>query len=254
VKEFTEEEAIFNTQAPHQATQRTKKHAKQLDRRIRSIFIAKRCEVEGCDKRDEDVKGCSRCGCVFYCCREHRLQDWPRHKLECKKLANYTQLLRKDFSTPEELKRYPIGCYPFESTNKEVGVVCGAKADETKLGYTPCCNVPICDNEREHCMHSHMHYTKCFQHFEEEHEGFDWRECERCNALENGVRPVSTTNAFNLTPALEKNLPQGSFITKPCENPCCKQRILPGHDSSTYKLLSTGAYANVCSDCSATTC
>ena len=34
------------------------------------------------------MKGCSRCGETFYCCREHQLLDWPSHKLTCTALAH----------------------------------------------------------------------------------------------------------------------------------------------------------------------
>ena len=34
------------------------------------------------------MKGCSRCGVTFYCCREHQLLDWPSHKLACTALAH----------------------------------------------------------------------------------------------------------------------------------------------------------------------
>jgi hypothetical protein len=133
-------------------------------------------------------------------------------------------LHRRPFSTPNELKKYPIGCFPLENPpaegSKEMRCfVCHATAEEVNLGYTPCCNVPVCDNEFEYefCsysrdLRSHMHYTVCHEHSEEGHGGPDWRECDRCN-LKSLQRPFKTTNNFNVTPTLEKYIPQGSFIT-----------------------------------------
>lgn len=34
---------------------------------------------------------CARCKAVWYCCAEHQQRDWPSHKVDCKKLAAYTQ-------------------------------------------------------------------------------------------------------------------------------------------------------------------
>ena len=44
-----------------------------------------KCEL--CDSF-EDLKTCSGCRLVFYCCREHQIQDWKKHKQNCKKNAS----------------------------------------------------------------------------------------------------------------------------------------------------------------------
>jgi MYND finger len=40
----------------------------------------------------EKLMKCSRCKCVWYCSRQHQLDDWPKHKKICASLAAY----RKD--------------------------------------------------------------------------------------------------------------------------------------------------------------
>lgn len=39
-----------------------------------------RCVV--CDSK-ENLKRCTRCKGVVYCCRQHQIQDWPSHKVAC---------------------------------------------------------------------------------------------------------------------------------------------------------------------------
>jgi len=76
--EFAEEEHIFNHMASpentNRTTQRKERHTKKLEKKKASIFIPKRCEVEGCTKRGEDVRTCSRCQCAYYCGKDQQQQ------------------------------------------------------------------------------------------------------------------------------------------------------------------------------------
>ncbi|XP_038066578.1 egl nine homolog 1-like [Patiria miniata] len=40
-----------------------------------------------CCKSTENLKTCSKCKSVFYCSREHQLQDWKKHRRYCKKIS-----------------------------------------------------------------------------------------------------------------------------------------------------------------------
>ena len=45
------------------------------------------CALVGCSAREVHVaqfKKCGGCLQAFYCCREHQVADWPRHKAACK--------------------------------------------------------------------------------------------------------------------------------------------------------------------------
>lgn len=239
-EEFSKEESIFNSVDPRQSTKRVERHEKKLKKKQKRVFIPLRCECPGCDKHGDDMKKCSRCRAVSYCGREHQTKDFSRHKLECKYLSKRNDLEFKHFSTPKELEAFPLGSSP-KVANETRCCVCHCHAEEVNLGRTSCCNLPTCDNaheyeinsySRDHCMRSHMMYTKCYDHHEQGHEG-DWRECTICNTMNhNNVRPFSTTNGFNYSPTLEENLHRGSFLTEPCSG--CDNRILPGHDGSTY--------------------
>lgn len=244
-EDFVEEERILNgfMNVMQQPTHRTERHEQRLHKKLRSIWIPKRCEVEGCDKNgDDDLRRCVRCKCVYYCCRSHQTRDWDHRKIECKFLAKkLTDVRPKAFRTEDDLKDHPIGCYPFQSVSAEKCMVCGAAATEVKLGHTPCCNIFVCDNEheyemlsesKEHCLRSHKRFTACHRHYEEKHEGKDWRECVICNEIDYAgatTQSYHSTNHFSVLPPLEKFLPVGSFLTFPCQG--CKQRVLPGHDS-----------------------
>lgn len=186
------------------------------------------------------METCDRCHAVWYCSRDHQVRDFPRHKLECKHQSKWTDLEFKTFSTPKELSTFPLGVMPQVSIESRC-FICHSSGEEVKLGRTPCCKLPVCDNEhayefnsysRNFCRCSHVMYTKCHDHFEAKHEG-DWRECTVCNIMsDRNVRAFTTTNGFNYSPTLEENLPRVSFLTMPCNG--CDNRILPGHDGSTY--------------------
>ena len=56
-------------------------NARQARRGLRS------CGLASCGAKEAHVshfKGCGACKTVFYCCREHQLEDWPAHKAACK--------------------------------------------------------------------------------------------------------------------------------------------------------------------------
>ena len=243
--EFSEEEAILSSSSEDlglKRTQRTRKSQKRLERSKGAIFVPKRCEVVGCDKKGDDARKCSGCGLVSYCSREHQKSDWARHKLDCNHLKN-SGLKRLYFTPEEELQKYPTGCFPLSNASHlddPKCFVCGATKDEVNIGYTECCGAPICDNEHEYqlmsysrdfCMRSHMRYTLCGNHFHSDHSG-DWRQCDECKTIgEEGARSWYSTNGFNLTPCLESDMPKGSFITVGCST--CDGRITPGHDAVT---------------------
>lgn len=275
-EQFATEEAIYNYSSDSKVTQRTPKQSARLEKKKsqKCFFIPLRCEVHGCSKtgRDTISMRCARCECVYYCGKDHQVQDWPRHKQECKYLKK-CGLKPRSYDTSEELEKYPIGCFPLvdtprSSSSKSSSVicfVCGATSEQADIGFTDCCNLPVCDNEHEYqlmsysrdfCKRSHRSYTACSYHHHNEHSGNDWRTCSECNEMEvhhvqgNGpdilVRPFSLTNRFNVTPALESQLPQGSFLTQPCDNPGCKNRIFPGFDALSHKPDGTV----VCGNCS----
>lgn len=258
--EFAHEEEIFNflrnNTDTYRTTQRKEKHTSKLERKKKSIFIPRRCEVKGCYKRGADVNSCAKCRCAFYCGKQHQTQDWSRHKVDCKALRNLPfEVEIHFFRQEEELKKYPLNCFPLsaEAAVKERCFICHANATEVDIRRTECCNLPVCDNSHEYemcsysrdfCYRSHDSYTACARHYHEEHKG-DWRECEECNAMDEGVaRPFRATNRFCATPCLEKFLPQGSMLTFPCDTPGCASRMLPGHSGVTY----TGG-KRVCEKC-----
>jgi len=249
-EQFAEEEAIYYNSPDDddiQPTRRTTEQQARLDKKVRQFFIPRRCEFSDCDKagRDTTLHICGRCRTAYYCSREHQTEDWTRHKVECSYIKN-SGLTAHTYVTSEELEKYPIGCFPIETPPEGTPLqcfVCGATPSEVNLDFTECCNVPVCDNEheyalmsysRDHCGRSHRKYTACGSHFAENHSG-DWRQCAECNALGPfGTRPFTLTNRFNVTPALESVLPRGSFVSQACGNNGCRNRFIPGHDSSVF--------------------
>lgn len=101
-------------------------------------------------------------------------------------------------------KTQPKKCDPQDHQSKKCGL-CGKHG---KLTKTDCCGNWICDDEdqyqlfsyaRNSCSRNHRRYTVCAVHFQEEHEGPDWRTCEECKGyfakLEDYV--WSATNEYN---------------------------------------------------------
>lgn len=254
--EFSEEEAIMNWTHPGRRTTRTERHTMKLENKKICMFVPERCEHAGCEKRGRgNVTGCSKCLCVFYCCKDHQVKDWPRHKLDCKVLRK-NGIEGKPFQRSEELKKYPLGCFPLAtSSKKEKCFICHSSSDEVDITYTECCNLPVCDNQHEYqtmsysrnfCGRSHWNYTNCLDHRENGHEG-DWRECAECNMPHHGARPFRSTNRFCITPCLERFLPQGSMFTYECDRVGCPNRILPGYSATSTTREGT----TVCSECAA---
>lgn len=257
-------QAARDRAAEESSTKRNVESQKKLVKKQGAILVPKRCEFEGCEKTGAIVtKGaCSGCRMVFYCGREHQKADWARHKKDCKHLSK-SGLRRKYFEPVKELAKYPIGCFPLPDPQQDAPLacfVCGATPDEVNIGFTECCNVPVCDNEeeyemfsfsRDHCMRSHSRYTACAFHFNEGHTSNDWRTCGQCknNFEQDGAaRSWFSTNGFCVTPGLETSLPQGSYITQPCSK--CNGRITPGHDTVSYSFSDGSAPAAQCGDCS----
>ena len=46
------------------------------------------CGLEGCSKTVESKGRCSGCKDIHYCCKEHQVKDWKRHKKECKEMRS----------------------------------------------------------------------------------------------------------------------------------------------------------------------
>jgi hypothetical protein len=229
------------------------------------MYVPRRCEYKGCDKRGygDKLKSCSRCNCSFYCGKEHQAADWGRHKLDCKFLSKLS-IESKAFTIEEELEKHPVGCFPISSSTNDVNdkcFICHSKTSEVNITYTKCCNMPVCDNSHEYvpcsysrdfCERNHNMYTACNRHDEEEHDG-DWRNCTKCNSVLDGcnynhtpVRRFQSTNRIPVTPCFERFIPQGSMIIFPCGNyPTCKNRMLPGHSSVSYHV--DKAFCDKCS-------
>ena len=173
----------------YRPTQRKERHTQKLEKKIVSIYIPRRCEYKGCDKRGygDELKSCSRCNCSFYCGKEHQVADWSRHKLDCKFISKIS-IKSKAFTFEEELEKYPVGCFPISSpsTNdndanaNDKCFICHSNTSEVDITYTSCCNIPVCDNSREYvpcsysrdfCERNHTMYTACDSHYQEEHDG-----------------------------------------------------------------------------------
>ena len=248
-EQFAEEEAILNFKSDNRPTIREERHEQRFKKKTTAIWIPKRCEVVGCDKKGDDagLRCCAACSCVWYCGKEHQSQDWKRHKVDCRTLEKMSSMLHpKPFCSSKELKKYPLGCFPitgaFDSKEKKKKkkrkcFVCHSTKKEAEIAYTKCCNLPICDNfhDNKHgsskevgfCYLNHKFFSPCWTHHKKGHEG-DWRVCVDCNELYCGTtRSFRTTNRFSATPCLEHFIPQGSMITHPCGFPACERRFIP---------------------------
>ncbi|KDO32038.1 hypothetical protein SPRG_03255 [Saprolegnia parasitica CBS 223.65] len=260
-EEFDDDDNYDDDYAPLKPTRRTPASEARLELRQSQMFVPRRCEVVGCDRAD--VKHCAKCRCVFYCGREHQLQDWPRHKIDCKHIASLG-LSGIPYNEADELRKYPIGCFPVEASDLETCFVCGAGENEVNLGTTECCGLTVCDNEHEyqmmsysrtHCMRSHNRYTTCGSHANEGHGHSDWRTCPHVDCAQQrespddeqgggGGRSWYSTNGFNSTPMLGSSIPKGSMITGKCAT--CPRRLLSGWEGVTMSRAGTQ-----CTRCSA---
>lgn len=145
-EEFAAEEAIMNPSANSNSnsniigrpTERKERHTKRLETKKVAIFIPKRCEIAGCEKRGADVKACARCACAYYCAKDHQLEDWQRHKLECKALGKMRVELQsqpKPFESSKELEKYPLGGFPLSSSSSDKCFICHSKAKEVDMSH-----------------------------------------------------------------------------------------------------------------------
>lgn len=167
------------------------------------IWIPKRCEAQGCNKR-ADLKKCVVCGCVMYCSKACQRADWPRHKQECshlKELKVWPQVYRVPADDIRCRASAIDACQPAKAAPRtDACNLCGGTEN---LETMECCGVVLCNNEhnyqlmsysRDFCARSHRRYSKCGQHFTEKekhaqcqccphHAGkleHDWRECHPC--------------------------------------------------------------------------
>jgi hypothetical protein len=46
------------------------------------------CPIEERMQLHNNLKKCSQCMAVYYCCREHQVEHWPAHKSWCRKISN----------------------------------------------------------------------------------------------------------------------------------------------------------------------
>lgn len=265
--------AVFNNMMRHvtgndvletgiKTTNRSTASKRRLQEKQSAMWIPRRCEFPGCDKTgSDDLSYCQKCRCAFYCSVEHQKAQWPTHKLECKHMAR-KGITAVHYTTEEELRKFPIGCFPLSdeacAALPEACFVCGATEEEVNLGKTRCCNMWVCDNEheyqmmsysRDHCIRSHDRYTMCSTHSQNRHHG-DWRTCTDCSGAQgsyNGSgRDWHSTNGFNITPGLTHVYPQGSSLTVKCS--ACPRRILEGHDGYSTSLTA-GGRTLLCDSC-----
>ena len=88
---------------------------------------------------------------------------------------------------------------------KERCFICGKTKNLTR---TPCCDMPICDDEDEYvmfsyarnsCYRNHDHYTLCSYHYQHKHDG-DWQKCKKCREeLDPEMYAYLGTNEYNHT-------------------------------------------------------
>lgn len=54
-------------------------------------FFANACHVCRAYGKGVELKRCSKCKSIAYCCREHQKKHWPRHKLLCRVLSEIVE-------------------------------------------------------------------------------------------------------------------------------------------------------------------
>lgn len=67
--------------------------------RERNYFYFSLCHL--CKEPKSELKKCASCRSIYYCSREHQLEDWPNHKQLCKVMAKTNKVLT-----------YQPGCSP----------------------------------------------------------------------------------------------------------------------------------------------
>jgi len=56
--------------------------------RLARVLFRKTVICEVCGMLDETkLKKCGRCKQAWYCCRQHQLEHWKEHKLDCKQMS-----------------------------------------------------------------------------------------------------------------------------------------------------------------------
>ena len=124
--------------------------------------------------------------------------------------------------------------------------ICGKSE---KLTRTPCCDMPICDDNQKYvpfsyahnsCFRNHSRYTLCSYHFGEEHEG-DWQTCKKCREdFQTEMYVYYGTNEYNHTKL--KDPPK--FEPKKCDS--CGRIIKLSEDACT--LIGDKYYCMTCRD------
>lgn len=178
----------------------------------------------------------------YFCCREHQLNAWPKHKSLCKIYAA-SKDRDKALPAPESF------CG-----------ICGLKASKQKLTSTDWCVVcassradshscgqAICDDHdkyqlysyaRTSCARNHARFTICGAHHAEEHSG-RWQDCDDCRTARTSVEDYvwRATNHFNF---LEDRLSDPpAFEPTPCDD--CGTIIRFGCDGYSFRPNGTKA-------------
>ncbi|CAG9461829.1 unnamed protein product [Pedinophyceae sp. YPF-701] len=228
----------------------------------RMVWIPKRCEAQGCDKR-ENLSTCARCACVMYCCGDCQKADWGRHKKECKHLAELG-VWGYPFTDEQSLKQHPLA--PARATGKDARPrrtgpqpprACTMCGSTRKLKRLECCGEWICDAQddyvmfsysRDFCDRNHERYTRCASHANDKHRG-DWRTCKECASLgeDDLGRNWHATCGYNFVPPLEKDCPKGEMLTETCVE--CKRRLFPGLEKYSRSFMPV-ANPYTCQECS----
>ena len=77
-----------------------------------TMWVPHRCELPLCSAGDHAaLSRCGKCHIVLYCCREHQVADWARHKVECAHIASLN-LTPRVYKVSEEREAHPLGLRP----------------------------------------------------------------------------------------------------------------------------------------------
>ncbi len=58
-----------------------------------------------CMRDDSALMKCAACGIAHYCCKEHQVSHWPRHKTTC---SRFKKIAKEELQQPEWLHHYSV--------------------------------------------------------------------------------------------------------------------------------------------------